>query len=275
MNRHVNAIAGRLSLRPPQRRSLEILDRITELVPPKKGADVAYDQHADLLYDLAGQVVSHLRSYLSEEEAGKVLRYYQRDIARFVHSQMGNHYWENAVDYDVNIKGFTELKPSAYTISKNDSVMDFRQPPDDKSNMAKYLFGGFKKCIYAVQKFQSDPERKLAVILDRDGLKWFRPATGQFQIIYRSGNERPEYLPDFVVESPDFTYMLECKKKSEMGDPEVQAKKEVATRWCKLATEYAAKHGGKPWKYVLIPHDAISENMTLAGLADHYVVSLK
>ena len=41
MNHHVNAIAGRLSLRPPQRHSLEILDRITEIVPPKKGADVA------------------------------------------------------------------------------------------------------------------------------------------------------------------------------------------------------------------------------------------
>ena len=41
MNRHVNAIAGRLSLRPPQRRSLEILDRITEIAPPKKGADTA------------------------------------------------------------------------------------------------------------------------------------------------------------------------------------------------------------------------------------------
>lgn len=40
MNRHVNAIAGRLSLRPPQRRALEILDRITEIAPPKKGADV-------------------------------------------------------------------------------------------------------------------------------------------------------------------------------------------------------------------------------------------
>ena len=40
MNRHVNAIAGRLSLRPPQRRSLEILDRVTEIVPPKKGADL-------------------------------------------------------------------------------------------------------------------------------------------------------------------------------------------------------------------------------------------
>jgi len=40
MNRHVNAIAGRLSLRSPQRRSLEILDRITEIAPPKKGASV-------------------------------------------------------------------------------------------------------------------------------------------------------------------------------------------------------------------------------------------
>jgi hypothetical protein len=38
--RHVNAIAGRLSLRPPQRRSLEILDRITEIAPPKKGLDL-------------------------------------------------------------------------------------------------------------------------------------------------------------------------------------------------------------------------------------------
>ena len=40
MNRHVNAIAGRLSLRPPQRHSLEIPDRITEIVPPRKGNDL-------------------------------------------------------------------------------------------------------------------------------------------------------------------------------------------------------------------------------------------
>jgi type III restriction enzyme len=41
MKPQVNAIAGRLSLRQPQRRSLEILDRITEIVPPRKGADIA------------------------------------------------------------------------------------------------------------------------------------------------------------------------------------------------------------------------------------------
>src|SRR2546428_6220990 len=41
MNRHVNTIAARLSLRPPQWHSLEILDRVTEIVPPKTGSDVA------------------------------------------------------------------------------------------------------------------------------------------------------------------------------------------------------------------------------------------
>jgi type III restriction enzyme len=40
MNQNVNAIAGRLSLRPPQRRSLEILDRITEIAPPQKDVDL-------------------------------------------------------------------------------------------------------------------------------------------------------------------------------------------------------------------------------------------
>lgn len=40
MNRHVNSVAGRLSLRPPQRDSLEVLDRVCEIAPPKKDADL-------------------------------------------------------------------------------------------------------------------------------------------------------------------------------------------------------------------------------------------
>jgi type III restriction enzyme len=39
MNRHVNAISGRLSLRTQQRRSLEIRDRVAEVAPPRKGND--------------------------------------------------------------------------------------------------------------------------------------------------------------------------------------------------------------------------------------------
>jgi type III restriction enzyme len=37
--------------------------------------DISYDDHSDLLYDLAGQMVKHLHSYLSEEDAANVLQY--------------------------------------------------------------------------------------------------------------------------------------------------------------------------------------------------------
>ncbi len=41
MNPHINTISNRLSLRPPQRESLEILARICEILPLEKDADVA------------------------------------------------------------------------------------------------------------------------------------------------------------------------------------------------------------------------------------------
>ena len=133
--------------------------------------------------------------------------------------------------------------------------------------MARYLFGGFKKCLYPVQKFQSDAERKLSVILDREALKWFKPAKGQFQIYYKSGVDHLEYQPDFVAETEAMIYMLEPKARNELADPQTLSKKDAAVKWCKQASDHARDCGGKPWEYLLIPHDAISENMTISGLA--------
>lgn len=233
--------------------------------------DISYDDQAELLYDLAAQTVQHFKGYLSEDDTRKVLRCYQKPIAQFIHAQMQRHYFEHAIGYEVKVsKGFTELKPSAYTYSAQEPPADYRVAPEDKSNMAKYLFGGFGRCLYPVQKFASDPERKLAVILDRDALKWFKPAKGQFQIYYRQGADHLEYQPDFVGETADAIYMLEPKMRRELDDPVVLAKKEVAERWCEHATRHTTANGGKPWKYVLIPHDAIAENMTLTGLVAQF-----
>lgn len=230
--------------------------------------DISYDDHAGLLYDLAEQTVRHFNSYLSQEETRKVLRCYQRDISRFIHAQMQEHYWEEVGGYEVKIrKGFMDLKSSSYSAVEGEEPLDFRRSPDDKSNMAKYLFGGFQRCLYQVQKFASDAERKLAVILDREGLRWFKPAKGQFQLFYRSGADHLEYQPDFVVETDHVIYMLEPKARNELDAVDVLAKKAAAERWCSQATDFAAGNKGKPWRYVLIPHDTIAENMTLEGLA--------
>ncbi len=230
--------------------------------------DVSYDEHAGLLYDLATQTVDHFRSYLAGDDIRKVLRCYQRDIARFIHAQMQAHYWVDVVGYEVKVsKGFTALKQSAYTYSVQEPPASYRVEPTDKSNMAKYLFGGFQRCLYPVQKFDSDSERKLAVILEREASKWFKPAKGQFQIFYQNGADHLEYQPDFVAETTATIYMLEPKKRTELEDPIVIAKKEAAVKWCANASAHAASYGGKPWRYVLIPHDEIAENMTLDGLA--------
>lgn len=235
--------------------------------------DVSYDEHADLLYDLAGQMVTHLRSYLSEEDALNVLIYHQKQLSAFIHAQMLSHQWEKATDYEVIVsKGFTELRPSAFT-SLDGDFHDFRETVADKSRISKMLFGGFKRCLYRIQKFQSDSERKLAVILDRESEKWFKPALGQFQIFYKSGTDHPEYVPDFVAETDACIYLLEPKARNDMTDADVLAKKDAAVRWCVHASAHAEKNGGKPWKYLLIPHDAITDNMTLPGLASQFLVA--
>lgn len=233
--------------------------------------DIAYDAHADLLYDLAEQVVTHLRTYLSDDEAGQVLALHQREIARAVHAQMQDHFWkDDTVEYHHEVRqGFTDLKETAYT-ALNEPPLDYRIPPADKSNMARYLFGGFAKCLSDVTKFHSDTERRLAVILEREALKWLRPAKGQFQMYYRSGSDHLEYQPDFVAETTDTILMLEPKMATQMSDKDVLSKADVAVQWCAWASEHAHSYGGKPWRYVLIPHDAISDNMTLEFLVKQF-----
>jgi len=167
-------------------------------------------------------------------------------------------------------KGFTELKESAYSYSVAEPQMDYRVSPEDKSNMSKFLFGGFERCLYPVQKFASEAERKLAMILERDALKWLKPAKGQFQIFYRHGAEHSEYQPDFIAETADMVFMLEPKASNQMEDPIVLTKKEAAVRWCANASSHAQSYGGKPWLYVLIPHNEIATNITLDALSTRF-----
>ena len=226
--------------------------------------DVSYDAHAELLYDLAAQVVVHLRSYLTEDEAEWVLRTQRRDLARLVHSQMQEHYWEKVEGYEVKVSsGWSQLKPCAFTAPAGQPAMDFRMSPSDKTNWGRYIFGGFQRCLYDVLKFDSDAERQMSVLLDREALRWFRPAPGQFQIVYRLGPDTKEYQPDFAAETESASLLIETKARNEMNSPEVIAKRDAAVEWCKHASQHALTCGGKPWKYLLVPHDAVAGNMTL------------
>ncbi len=226
--------------------------------------DVSYDDHAELIYDLARQTVEHLQGYLSEDEVNNVLGNNRQLLAKNIHTQMAEHFWEQADTYEVEVRsGFTPLKTCAYTIAAGRSVQPYRDTVSDKGKIKQMLFGSFSKCLYPVQKFDSDTERRFAVILERDAQKWFKPAKGQFKIYYKDGAEHPEYVPDFVAETEDCVLMVETKSQTEMADTKVQAKADAAVTWCENAGDYLLKNGGKAWKYLLIPHDEVKENFQL------------
>ena len=227
--------------------------------------DIDYFTQADLLYDLARQMVAHLRAYLSEEEVLSVLDKERRLIAREIHAQMMANFWEKAASYEVRVsQGFSTLKPCNYTVSADEPIHSVRQTPKDVSRIKQMLFGSFSECLYPLQKFDSDTERRFAVILERDAQKWFKPAQGQFQIYWKSGFDSKEYIPDFVVETEDSIWLVETKAGKDLKDPEVLAKADAAFEWCKHATDYALQHNGKSWRYVMIPHDEVAESKKLA-----------
>ena len=227
--------------------------------------DVDYFTHADLLYDLAGQMVQHLRGYLSEDEAVNVLDRDRRLIAREIHAQMMAHFWEEATEYEVQVsRGFTELKPCNYTATAGQTAHHFRETVTETSRIKQMLFGGFARCLYPLQKFDSDTERRFAIILERDATKWFKPAKGQFQIFYKMGTEQPEYIPDFVAETDATILMVETKARGDINTQEVQAKAAAALQWCQHASDFTASVSGKPWRYLLVPHDEVNESRRLA-----------
>lgn len=81
-------------------------------------------------------------------------------------------------------------------------------------------------------------------------------------------------LRENVVETAESKYLVEVKAANEMDTDEVQTKARAGAVWCAHASDHAAVHGTLPWIYLLIPHDAIADNRTLASLAETYAVTI-
>ena len=231
--------------------------------------DIPYDEQAEFLFDLATQAVNTLASENEEDVVDNILQNQSDAIAKLIHAQLNNHFFEEATEYVVDVRsGFSTLRDCAYTIAQDQPLQNYRDTVRDVSRIKQMLFNGFSRCLYPLQKFDSDTERRFAVILERDCEKWFKPAKGQFKMYYKRGNEHPEYVPDFIAETSEYVLMIETKSTQHQNqdgswNEEVTEKARSGVKWCNQASDYLAKHGGKPWKYLLIPHDSVKEANSL------------
>ena len=188
-------------------------------------------------------------------------------IADFIFDQMMAHYFETPTGFKADVtRGFTSLRPQNFGSSK-DKPVDFRTAVSPLSDTRKYVFGGFGKCCFHFQRFHSDPERQLAVLLDSapetSVTRWMKPAENQFQIEYETGRR---YNPDFVVETDTEILIIEVKARNELSASNVLSKARGARRWVYYANQVAKEAGKKEWLYLLVPHDEIKPSSTLAGI---------
>jgi type III restriction enzyme len=225
--------------------------------------DIDYEKHSELLYKLAGQMVKHLQSYLrDEDEVLNVLQYYQSPIVNLIHSQMNAHFDNGMTEYEVTVsKGFQTLRDTSAAMQVDQEIRPFRAPVEERLLIKGMVFGGFTRCLYPAQKFDSDSERRFAVVLEdtKTVLKWCKPPNDTLKIYY---HQDASYQPDFIVETEDACYLCEPKRASQVDDEEVQLKAKAARAWCENASGVSAK----PWHYALIPHDRINNFSTFEML---------
>ncbi len=222
--------------------------------------DIDYDECSDLLYKLAEQAVSHISGHnpdASVEDIAEIVNAHKEMLAHNIYKQMKQHFHIKKEDVAP-----TRVLPFSRILDQNLIDNGFAKRmvsdvPEKKSWGNKYIVQGLLKSYYPETRFDSSTEWDFAYILENDPkvLKWLRPVPQQFNIYWANGSKR--YEPDFIVEAEDAIYMCETKAEKDVDDKDVQDKAQAAHRYCDIAGAYATRHGGKPWRYVIIPHTAV------------------
>lgn len=233
--------------------------------------EVDYDRDVKLLFKLANQALDKFKSYLKQDDVDNVVQYTKRDLGRLIYSQLMEKFAYEVPDFEeVEVLPFEAIVPHNYEKYLADSIQHYSVTIEPTNDIPRKLFTGFKKSCHDKYKFASKTEKDFAAILEHDKavLKWLRPAPKQFKI-YWEHNSR-EYEPDFVVETANCIYLVETKKRMDLEGVDVQSKARAALYYCQNATKFTAQNGGKPWKYVLIPHDAVLLNASFDALMGRY-----
>ena len=231
--------------------------------------DIDYDANQELIGGLCDSCIRHLVGKLPADEMLNCMRNNRRSLAESVRRQILEHAeYDSSEDQIVVSSGPLQLKANTLTMGADERPRPFDVPLADgeKSQIRNMVFNGFAKCIFSLQKFDSDPEREFTVMLEReaDVQKWFKPTLSNLRLWYGPN----EYTPDFVVETTAEKLLCEVKATDKVDDAIVQAKKNAALKWCHYANECSP--GSKSWRYLLVPDNAINGSLTLEQAIESY-----
>jgi type III restriction enzyme len=119
----------------------------------------------------------------------------------------------------------------------------------DKANPVAYE--GWQSSMVALEWFDSDPERQMAVLLDQASThirRWVRlHRSDGVEITFRG----QRYFPDFAAEDVNGAYwLIETKADNELENEQVQLKKAMAEEWARFASD--SSDVAHEWHYALV-----------------------
>ena len=222
--------------------------------------DIDYDANQTLIGGLCDSCIRGLAGKLPPEAMMNCMRNNRRSLAESIRRQIMEHaVYDSSEDSVVVTSGHLQLKANALTMGADERPRPFDVPLADgeKAGIRNMVFTGFRKCLFSLQKFDSDPERAFSELLEREEsvLKWFKPTLSNLRLWYGPN----EYTPDFVVETTTEKLLCEVKAVGKVDDAIVQAKKDAALKWCHYANEEAPEP--KRWRYLLVPDTAINSSL--------------
>ncbi len=237
-------------------------------------SEIDYDAQSELLFKLATEATAKFSTYLSDDGVTNVVQFHKKEIGRYIYSQMMEHFFCEAPVFEKPVvKPFSRIEEHNFSKYTKDVIHHYTDTITPTSTIPSKVFSGFRKACHNLYKFDSKTEKDFTIVLeqDKDVLKWLRPAQKQFRIYWNHNTK--QYNPDFVVQTDIAIHMIETKKEGDIETAEVQEKTAAALLYCKNATKFTTANGGKPWKYVLIPHNSVFVNMSFEALARRFEIT--
>ena len=236
--------------------------------------DIDYDVHGDLLYKRAEEAVEHIRAYEAHDvKLQGLVAFHAKRIATQIAEHLRAHRHEQPAGYEpIVAHGWSKPEGRSRTVARDEPIAGYREPVTNKARIRQMRFGGMARCLFPEVQFESDGERRFAVLLEDSAdaaTRWFRPGKADIRIYWKADRQ---YQPDFIVETSAHRLIVEIKDPEEIDDKDVRAKAQAAVEWCRHANGHAAVHGGKPWRYLLIPDEAVLYTATIEGLMARFAV---
>ncbi|MGC9945639.1 MAG: hypothetical protein ABSF64_04530 [Bryobacteraceae bacterium] len=230
--------------------------------------DISYDDQADLLHKLAGQMVAHLRTlHRDEDTLLNVVRYHERKLAELIHAQMQSHVWTKETGFEVTVTlGVTTLRENNYTRPAGEAPVNPRargreavHPQHPVRRLPQMPVSGAEIRLRPGPPLRRDPRKR----------------RGSREMVQARQDPVPNLLPPrtpgisirtrFRRGSQDRKTAVPTEARHRDDGPSSPRQGPRRDQMVQARHRTRPSHGGKPWSYLLIPHDVITASATLDG----------